>query len=594
MRERNILSARQSGRDWRWVEFILLAVLFLWQFLFVGKGIDGSDTSFYLANYKWAFVEESIVQSGTIFSDLTGALLYHLLPRGHLLVFRLLDALANCAVFGCALYLCGRENRIPVLLAVLFGAFYLKRGTMTLSYNTFSVLLFALAMCLLLAGLRNRRRRDVALAGLLAGVNVLFRLPNLLQASMALAILLYGWKDGWKRRDIWHTAAVFAVSYVCAVLAGLGVGCLYKGIEGVLQGYGMLAAIGANRESSHGIGNMLANIWRQVSESMKPLGLFLVSAGALAVLTAVFEEKAVLPRRTIQRLSLGLAVLGGSLYGAFLALWFVPGWMICFFAVIALLLSGVTILCARCLDAERLTWAWFLMISVLCVSVGTDNGLLQCLYFGAHILGLTAALLLYWRQQDELLAGGKAAKVFRMRPFCTAMLTLLLVAGLVSTGIRLLFSYTYREAPYAQLTTTLEAPELAGMKTTPERAAILDAFYEDTRALEPMGHPLATVGHFSVGYLIYDQPPFFERTWPDLNSYSVEQYAARLAEREEQGILPIIAVVDIGDGEGLCTSDATKKKYDMLMAMAERHDYICVRDDEAYKLYVPPDCVEKG
>ncbi|HSK68663.1 MAG TPA: hypothetical protein VLA21_05325, partial [Candidatus Limnocylindria bacterium] len=177
-------------RDWeRIAAAALLLLAVLWRLPFLGAGIDYKDTGYYLAGYKHAFSPGGLDDIGLFMTNLTGGLLYRLLPSHHLLAFRVLDAVAYAGIARMLFRTLRGALPDAALAGVLLAAsLVVRRLPMTLSYNTFTALFCAAAFCLLYTGLAKGKPRLAALPGLAVGLGVFYRVPNVLQLGYCAAI----------------------------------------------------------------------------------------------------------------------------------------------------------------------------------------------------------------------------------------------------------------------------------------------------------------------------------------------------------------------------------------------------------------------
>ena len=589
-----------TKKDWKrelpfWT---VLALLLIWPLLFVNKGVDLLDTEFYLGYYKWGLRDPSLLSFDMPLSDITGALLYSLLPSHQLLIFRLLDVLANWGICLCIYKMVGKQKNTLLLLGMLLGSLFLKRLTMTLSYNSFSTLLCALAMLGTVRGLEKENTMRITLAGAAAGIAVLYRPPNLLMSTIILAIPLYGLLSGWSWKKIWQYALVFVGGYFLSLAAGFMLVIAIKGFSETMQGYLKLAALGTTdtADNPHSIKNMLL---RTANGLMMGARLTLVpAAAALAVslclgLALHFLRKRSLEKRRLTRI-LGIsAILTGLALGvaAREQYWadFDTFYFLDFYSramALACLVGGCAVLFCKKLDPKQAVLGLLLGGSVFYMALGTSNGLFQFILFGAPIVGLTVYLLGSWAKAPDW--EGKLTKKLQphVRFVSLAVLTSLL-AECLFVGGHLLKTYTYWDEAPDKLTTEVRVPELAGMKTTPEKAAMLEQFHADMSDPALEGYPLAITESFCAAYVIADNEPFFPTMWPSLDSYNMKQFKTNLETREAAGELPIIVVF-----QEPYLSVTSPEKTQMLKDLAERQGYAAISWQEDYRILVPPACYE--
>ena len=575
--------------------YLIMLVLVTWNWGFISRGIDLADTSYYMAKYKWCFERPELIGTNTAFSNLTGGIIYHLFPSHQLLILRILDAAANLIICLCIYKMVGKKNNWLLLLGMLAGSLFLKIFPMTLSYNTFSTLFAALAMWALVTGLRKEKLGWIAAAGFLAGINVFYRTPNLTQVTMALGILLYGWLSKWKGKQTVRYLLTFFAMYLLALVSGFLILVAAEGLDRVIGEYLSLAERGSDPNDSHNISYMVAQIVETlVHGGFITLGVAILSAlasGAILLLEPLIRKLQTRdPEKTGRVCRSGLMLLAGLLIGYKMLVLYQDNFSpLLYHLTAAACLTGlISILAVKKLTPMHAVLGYLLGSSVFYVALGTDNGLVQFVIFGAAILGLTVELLsaisgITVKTQNRILKAG--SPLLSMVPQIMAA-ALLLEAFAI--GGPLAYRYTFGDYPAQVLTEPVDIPVYAGMKTNPSRAQMLETLYAEMQDPAMEGRYLANTENMCAVYVIFDNPPFFDSVWPGLPGYSLSYHENDIRRREEKGELPIMILMNNGvwweQGEEKATN---------LWNLAEKYDYACIYNHDQYQILVPRDCYEE-
>lgn len=172
---------------------LMLVALVAYQLLGVFFGMDVADAGFYLTFYDNIFTHPESVEYNFMYylSGVIGGTAQSLFPSMGMLGMRLLGVMFNtlCAV---ALYLALRRHIDFWAMALGFTLVVASfiAPPYTLSYDLCTVLFYSAAIAVLWKGVNGGRPAAFVTAGVLLGLNVLVRIPNVLGLSLAVVPLL--------------------------------------------------------------------------------------------------------------------------------------------------------------------------------------------------------------------------------------------------------------------------------------------------------------------------------------------------------------------------------------------------------------------
>ena len=205
--------------------WLVLALLVLYQMLGVFFGMDIADAGFYLTFYDNIFSHPESVEYNFMYylSGIIGGTFQSLFPSMGMCGMRLLGVAFNtlCAVI---LYFALRrhvdERALTLGCALVITSFIAP--PYTLCYDLCTIVFYVLAITLLWRGMEKDKMWMIVLAGVMAGLNILVRIPNVLGLSMALLPLIRYFVER-RRLDIsWQRSAIQTLSFLGGAVAGVG------------------------------------------------------------------------------------------------------------------------------------------------------------------------------------------------------------------------------------------------------------------------------------------------------------------------------------------------------------------------------------
>ena len=155
------------------------------------QGFDVCDDGFALTFYQQFFNDPDAVEYNFVYwlSGLVGGVWYELYEKGGVLWFRLLGILVNTSTFLVSYQLLKPWIRPVVLIPSLLIVLFINDFGFLIFYNNhLTALLSVLSAGFLLKGLKETKMAWILFSGLIIGLNVFSRLPNLSQLAMVLVI----------------------------------------------------------------------------------------------------------------------------------------------------------------------------------------------------------------------------------------------------------------------------------------------------------------------------------------------------------------------------------------------------------------------
>lgn len=562
---------------------ILLMLGVLMQLPPLFGGLELCDSGFYLTFYDNFFSAPRSVEYNFMYylSGLAGASFMKLFPDS-MLAMRLFGLLCNLGCI-CCIWRLFRDRPVALAGAVALQLAGSWLSPLTFYYDTLTALLLCLSILALRLGINpGAPRRLLFVAGLLAGLNLFSRIPNVLEISLLLLIpistrILYG-------RAAWRPALRFVAGWITGILAVLTVmvslGHLHIFIDNMRDLFGIAASEGG--EASHGLGNLIAAQFRAWGRFL-PLMLKLVGLLALWRIIIRFNVPAWLRR------SAAVALTAAAIF-------------LCvrvdtFTALLAITFPGLLLGIFETSDRDLHVLCWIGLLTMLVVPLGSDGGIYnQCIY--ATWLGVPAALaalppVLSQKKENSVQDSTSTRENISGNLITGCIVGAVVVAGatrMVSGGLY------FDSTPLFEMTCAAHVPRAAHVRTSAERAERLDGIVAELRRHVSPGDTLLVYGSApTLNYLTATRPAF-GNSWPE--QLSADMLDARLRSEPRIPYVLLMKFNAIGNKwgepsreyvEGRANANIyhTERKSRLMLDYLRRRAYRPVADTPDFTLYAP-------
>lgn len=554
------LTSKIDARSGLWMGIATLVVA---AYLTVGAvfGLDVCDSGFYMTFYARIFDAPGTVEYNFMYylSGLVGGTLLHFFPGMGLLGMRLAGIVVVVGSMWLAfLYLRTLFRPSGVILALVVTAFSYILIPVTLCNDLLAIMLWVAAAVLLCQGLMRSNAWLVALSGLVMGVNIFTRVPDVL--ALGLVVLLPAVHGGRHRGRL--------------MLAGLGGAVAGVGIMAALMwGLGHLGIFLDNMTDLHALatGQKGASTHSAAFLLMSQLGFFKtelwvgVKYGLVAWLyIKVGDWIELRPLRWLLRLTCIVLVVWLTLRINIVR----PVWILAVAGCIYVIVMG---------NPQQRMAAWAGLYTALVFPVGSDgyaynSGTLVTLL----ALPVAASLWIDNHGRDLL-----------------AVFALVCAFKLVSGDVY------FDQGPVWEKTATVHNPRVAGIYTTPARAAVVDSMLRGIEPWVSAGDTLMVYGSMPLVNYMTDTRPYMGCSWPELLSAGLLR--SKLDKAAAAGPLPAVLrqrFNTIGQHWGRPAPDLDHynvrspflddAKLAVLNAFLRRHHYRIAYSDPHFVLYLPP------
>ena len=174
------------------VNIFFPCILVLYPLVKINQGIDVADTTYSLANFQYFGSMDGTWMVATFLANALGSLLMHLPFGGTLMGMYFYTALIQ-SITALGIYNALRR-RLPVRAPapLIFIGELMALGLCwcpsTILYNYLTYLIMDAGVILLYKGIVENNRRYYVAAGVLLGMNVAVRMPNVVQAAFIVAV----------------------------------------------------------------------------------------------------------------------------------------------------------------------------------------------------------------------------------------------------------------------------------------------------------------------------------------------------------------------------------------------------------------------
>ncbi len=528
-------------------------------------GIDVQDTASYLTKFRYFFEKNS---GGNalyyLLGEFFGSLVYHVFPT---LYAMNVTGLIVWSLTGFLVYRILRPylSPLPLMAAVLGGVGFGASWVRCINWNAWSVLFLTAGILFLLYGFETDEKKWFYAAGFLLGINAFVRMPNIaFLFALALAVPVYYLGEK-AYKTMAENFGTMVLGGITAGAAGCIFAVIFLGKDKFTADLLWLLGSTGDTESKHNIFDMIAQVavgamdgarqWIKYGVLIggvivlcmvirkiwkKEVTLFgAVLAGAVALYIGLTREVTYSSCPTLISVQNFLAY-GGMVFGAFGTVWFYQKDRK--FAVLCLMEA----------------------LAMISMTIGTDTGSIFFRVYMAMPAALMAAIL--WKLPVKEL---KVMAVF-------------IVCLTLATGHNCNANFVYHDGENGEaIDSTIDVEVFKGMYTTASRAEYIHRLMELLAPYEDQ--ELLTIGAFNVGHNVTNMKTFFDSAWADLDYLSMEEFNRVLAEKLDQGNLPVIVIAT----EKINGAYWVPEKIEILEELVQTDLFETIYSDEWYSVYAP-------
>lgn len=528
------------------LDILFLILLVLYPLRHIWLGVEVTDSAYSAGNYRFLDHINPMWLFATYLANVTGHFLTGL-PGGDTLMGLNAYTALFISVTAAAVYLFFtrviRANRVLVFFGELLAASLCWCPT-TILYNYMTYLFFNLAIVVLYLGLVREKRVLMFAAGILLGMNVLVRFPNLTEASLILALWYYGVLQRKRVKDVVQETGVCLAGYLAgAGLVLFSVAARY-GLSEYIAGMARLMQMPSEAPDYSAV-SMVLTVLLDYKFSAKWLFHMILLAGAGCLFSVLFHRGG---RRFPIISLLGRTIfLGGILVlfcwwyriGVFNIKYYTYESMFQWVAVflILVIIAGIYVLFSEKFTRNEKLLSSMTLILIAMTPLGSNNHLYPNMNnmflvfpFGLSLLGRFLKSLY---EAGGIIAGKAEMEIslFPVRAMLASFLGVMCLQCLMFGAV-----FTFRDGMSGQKRDTKIENNaiLKGMVTNAPLAEAVEELTEYIEAEKLSDKSVILYGQIpGVSYML-DMPPAISTSWPDLASYHYEVMAEDMEKLREQ------------------------------------------------------------
>ena len=462
-----------------------IVLLTLWQLVVAVFGVDLCDTGYYLTFFDNIFKSPESVEYNFMYylSGVAGGALDAVLPEGgKWLALRVAGVLCNTGIMALLAWALRRVlPATAVILGFLMVVASLVQFPYTFNNDLMSVLLWVAALVLTFKGLTGGRWRHLLLAGVIVGMNIFTRIPNVLAVALAVMPFIAKVHDHRPWRDCWRQCFTMLSGMVIGALAVIGLMLVLGHWEIFRQNMTDLMGIatGSSGEASHNAGGMVMEMLRFYGQCL------IVGLKGFALWGAFWLAARYIGNRLL-RWTIWTIISVAALYFFWHQSHIMhPLWVMCVVGLVWVICKG----------GKPALAAWLGLFMLLVFPLGSDGATNN----GGIIAWMAAPVaMLLWQRRENV--------IFPLAFIAVGLLQTLTVGAYFDGGA------------LWHKTATINDSRASFIRTTPERAQIINETLPELTKYVHDGDTLLCYGSIPMMNHLTRTVPAIECSWPELLS----------------------------------------------------------------------------
>lgn len=522
----------RKGKILLWLFPIILG---LYPLRHIWLGVELTDSAYSAGNYRFAEQINEMWLFATYLANEVGQLLCRL-PGGN--TFMGLNGYCAAIISMIAIgmyFFFVKVIKMPPTLAA-FGellAISLCWCPTTILYNYLTYFFFCGGFLCLYVGLIKERKVMLFMAGMLLGINVLVRFPNLAEAALILAVWYYGYIMKKRVKDVCKETGICVLGYAVGIGLVLAIISAKYGLTAYLNGITSLLNMPSDA-SDYSLYSMIITVlldYKTSSRWLICMVLLVLVGSLLSIYIRGFIGKLLF--------TLSIAALFRWWYslGVFNMKYYTYECMFQWVAVFLILtiLLGMYGVCSKKTNRNQKLLSLMVLIFIGVTPLGSNNHLYPNMNNMFPVFGYTFYML--WEgaklfaKEKQVEIRGRSISLFPIKAMLCAFLGVMCLQCILFGVV-----FTFRDGMSGQKRDTKIEKNaiLKGMVTNSELAHSIE---ELTLYVEEKGYQdreLILYGHIPATSYFLDMPAAISTTWPDLRSYGYEVMVEDFATLEKE------------------------------------------------------------
>lgn len=557
-------------------KWIPVLILLLYPLRKVNTGIDLMDGGYSLGNYRFFTTMNQVWKLATYLANVLGAALSRL-PFGNTWIGMNVYTALLTGITAAGTY-CALRKRLQHPVLIWLGemlALSICWAPSTNLYQYLGYYLMTAAVLVLYHALTNKNNICYITAGIILGLAVGVRMPNITYAALILPVWYYAWLT--KDRD-WFIHTLYCIGgYVLGLLVPLGVIAFKYGVQAYPE---MIASLFGMTDTAtdYKPTSMIMAMFGDYIQYSVWLILFLLYLLAGLVLFRIASGRFVKVKKVLYLL--GLAVILRFCYGRGMFGFDYTGYFSMYKWVTVYLLI-VIILCIYCLVDSKISqqqklWSAFMPVIIFITPLGSNNGLYPIIS-NLFIMAPVSFVFLY-----EIFKNVREEYVF----VCKSMVIFIIGCTFVQCFLFGVFFHFHDALPKGEQYVKTEIPgsiSTKNMYTTVDKKEELEALGGYLTQNHLTEKKVLLYGEIPAISYIFDMEPAVYTTWADLRSNTLERLQADLDAITTD--YPVVIVTDAIGQELSGNTSYVDEKLDAIAQFLSRGNYQCGYAQKGYYVY---------
>ena len=557
-------------------KWLPVLILLLYPLRKVNTGIDLMDAGYALGNYRFFETMNQVWKLATYLANITGVILSKLPYGDTWLGMNVYTALLVGATAACTYCILKKYMQHAFLLWLgELLALSLCWAPTTVLYHYLGYIALTAATLLLYRALAGKSKVCYVIAGVVLGLAVGVRMPNITYVALIIPVWFYEWlthDKEWLQNTL-RCIGGFAIGF----LIPLGIIIIKYGIQAYPEMITSLFGITDTATDYKPTSMIMAMFGDYIGYSV---WLILFGAYLLAglVLFQIFKERYIWLKRVIYLL--GMAVLlrfcyGRGMFGFDYTTYFSMYKWVTVYLLITIILCIYLLINGKAGKESKL-WSAFMLVIIFITPLGSNNGLYP-LMNNLFLIAPLSFVLLY--EVIREITGNKA--------FVWKSMTIFAVGCTLIQSILFGVFFNFHDVlPKGSEYVKIEIPgstSTKGMYTTVDKKDNLEALGGYLTDNELTGKKVLLYGEIPAISYIFDMEPAVYTTWADLRSNTLDRLQADLDEITSD--YPIVIVTDTTGNALQDAQTSEDKKLQAIAGFLQRGNYECTYSQNGYCVY---------
>lgn len=581
------------------MKYLLAAVLFFYPLRHAFTGTDLMDAGYALGNYRFFDVLNPMWKLATYLANVTGLALSKL-PFGdtwagmNVYSGMLIGAVAAAAyLYVCGLYAEKLRGGVYLFFATEFTALSLCWAPNVILYHYLGYLLMSVSVMALYSAVRKDSRIGYAAAGVVLGLCVAVRMPNVTYMAFILPVWYFCFIKREKFGKLVSRTLYCVGGYTAGLAVTLGYVCIKYGVSAYV---GMIVSLFeiTDTATDYKPTSMLAAMFGDYIQYSAWLGLFaaygILGVAALKVTDVIFAKKSLNNKITIVVKSLyilGMAVLlrlcyGRGMFGFDYTDFFSMYKWVTVYLLVVLLACVWTLVSSKIGDDLKL-WAVFLPVIIFITPLGSNNGLYPIINNLFLVAPVSVYMLIQCLNTLKTDAKFRADRRFAIVGICVMILLCTMMQS-VLFGAKFIFHDAKAAAEKAKLTGLQCSNAALGLKTAVEKKQAIEALDNFLYDSGLNKEQVILYGDIPAIAYIFDMEPAIFTTWADLDSNRITLLQQDLDTLYQNGETPVVI---LGKEAVAMRAELGKAdpKHELINEFMETSDYEKAYENSMFAVY---------